>query len=548
MFQVMDEQLSCVASPGVSLKFRSGCSGTRSESGTGGAESSERQVMFFKDESFRKHALQSTGASFDVEETIAFAAMKMVVVGVGHFARLVSIRLRRQGHCRDLSLFFHFSDDSIDRSPADRIDFSCRYFQDFIDGKWTACVIDGHSNGIELNCISAFSHEVQGPYRHKHVTCVLSCIAFSKVDSDVILQEVVRGFTMSPPTSATLRVSCAFLCTALIAAGATRSFAVAGESAPSSTPRQDSGEVDGGDAEVSTEESADVPGSETTMHQHAHAASGGGFVQLSEPFEADLFSGWLESWQHTDFSRNGTPYVHAFGFEPAFLCREFITNVEFANGADGKEYAVEGEIDYALTRRIGLVVEGGYSWLDPNDDSSENGFGDVAIAPRFMMLEYDEFLLTLNTEFVIPTGDDERGLGAGETLFAPSISTWLDLGNNFSLQNNVGIEHGFTSNTDALFWGGALIYSMYTHGSPRITNGSGGVRGHFPKGMLSLIAEIGGELSLDGDDKGAGAAEWLFGVSYAISSKVQIRGALSFPAWNPRNFDNGATIGFLYHF
>jgi hypothetical protein len=40
----------------------------------------------------------------------------------------------------------------------------------------------------------------------------------------------------------------------------------------------------------------------------------------------------------------------------------------------------------------------------------------------------------------------------------------------------------------------------------------------------------------------------LFGVSYAISSKVQIRGALSFPAWNPRNFDNGATIGFLYHF
>ena len=140
------------------------------------------------------------------------------------------------------------------------------------------------------------------------------------------------------------------------------------------------------------------------------------------------------------------------------------------------------------------------------------------------------------------------GYSAEQPLFAPSISTWLDLGNNFSLQNNVGIEHGFTSNTDALFWGGALIYSMYTDGSPRITNGSGRVRGHFPKGMLSPIAEIGGELSLDGDDEVKGAAEWLFGVSYAISSKVKIRGALSCPAWNPRDFDNGATIDFLDHF
>jgi hypothetical protein len=279
-----------------------------------------------------------------------------------------------------------------------------------------------------------------------------------------------------------------------------------------------------------------------------HAHDGDHFVFLSEPFEANFFEGWFDRWEHSDFSREGTAYVHAFGIEPAFLCRDVIANAAFVNGPEGKEYEVEGEIEFALTRRIGLVVEGGYAWLDQNDESGENGIGDIAVAPRFLLLDYDRFLLSLNTEFSFPTGDDERGLGSGETIFAPSVSTWLDLGSNITLQNNVGIEHGLSSSDDVFIWAGALSFSIYTDGTPQMSNASGAVRAHFPRGMLSLIAEIGGEVGLNGEERGAGSAEWIFGVSYSITPKLQLRASLGFPAWNPREFDNAATVGFLYHF
>lgn len=272
------------------------------------------------------------------------------------------------------------------------------------------------------------------------------------------------------------------------------------------------------------------------------------FIQLPEPLELDLFSGWLDEWNHADYSRSGTPYVHAFGIEPAFLCRDILVNGEFSNGEEGKEYEVEAELEFALTRRIGLVVEGGYSWLNPRDGSSERGFGDIGVAPRFLMIEYDNFLMSVSTGFEFPTGNEDRGLGAGETIFVPSASSWLDLGNNITLQNVVGVEHGLSSNENVLFWGGALIWSLYTDGSPVLYGPDGGVRTHFPQGMLNIIAELRGELPVNGEEQGNGTAEWQFGLSYAITPQLEIRGAISFPAWNPREFDNGATVGLIYHF
>lgn len=134
---------------------------------------------------------------------------------------------------------------------------------------------------------------------------------------------------------------------------------------------------------------------------------------------ANLLEGWLDEWPHAHYSRGGTPFVHLFASEPAFMDRDFFLDFALVNGKEGMEYEVEAEIEYALTRRIGIVIEAPYSYFDPDEGARENGLGDLAIAPRFLLLDYDRFLLSANIEFSFPTGDADRGFGAGETNLAP---------------------------------------------------------------------------------------------------------------------------------
>ncbi|MDP6478879.1 MAG: hypothetical protein QGI75_02425 [Phycisphaerales bacterium] len=278
---------------------------------------------------------------------------------------------------------------------------------------------------------------------------------------------------------------------------------------------------------------------------HTHSV----FILQPDPLRMNLLEGWGDEWVHSEYSRSGSPYVHAFGIEPAFLCRDLLVSGAFVNGLDGWEYEVEAELELPLTRRLGLVVEGGYAWFSPDDAASDRGFGDIAVSPRFLMLEYDEFLLSLQTEFEFPTGDADRGFGSGEVMFAPSVSTWLDLGSSLTLQNSVGFEQGLGSDGEGVFfWGASLIKSFYLKGDPQLLGPHGGVCSHFPAGMLSLIAELGGELPVTGEEEGQGAGEWLLGASYMVTPQLALRGSVSFPAWNPREFNSKFTVGLIWHF
>ena len=99
------------------------------------------------------------------------------------------------------------------------------------------------------------------------------------------------------------------------------------------------------------------------------------------------------------------------------------------------------------------------------------------------------------------------------------------------------------------FWGASLIKSFYLNGDPQLLGPHGGVRSHFPAGMLSLVAELGGELPVTGEEKGQGGGEWLLGVSYTLSHHSwQLRGSVSFPAWNPGEFNSLFTVGLIWHF
>ena len=260
---------------------------------------------------------------------------------------------------------------------------------------------------------------------------------------------------------------------------------------------------------------------------------------------------WLDRWPHSHFSRRGTPFVHLFNLEPAFLDRDLFLDYRVAAGDEEDETELEAELEWAITRRIGLVIEAPLASVNPEAGETEQGLGDVAVAPRFLLAETDVFLLAGNLEVSLPTGSESRGLGSGEFALAPSLSAWLDLGggegNWFTLSAQVGTERGLESADGEWFYNAALTYSFL---GPRLSHGTHDHTGHFhfPPGLTSLIVEYTGRTGVGGADDGRSTGELLFGASYNLTEAWEARAAYQVPVGGERDIDYGYVLSLIYHF
>ena len=253
-----------------------------------------------------------------------------------------------------------------------------------------------------------------------------------------------------------------------------------------------------------------------------------------------LAGGWLDEWSHRHFSPRGTPYVHLFNLEPAFLDRDLFVDYRHTSSEDETESEFELELEWAFTKRLGVAVELPLVHVDPDGEDTETGVGDFAIAPRALLVDTDVFLLSANLEVGVPTGDEDRDLGSGETMLAPSFSLWADLGNWISFQSQVGTEHGLDSGDTELSYKSALSWSFAPHGA------QSSEPAHWSPGMTSLITELTGRTVLEGEARTT--AELLFGVSRVLSGRWAIRGGFQFPVGGPEDIDYGFVLGVIHHF
>jgi hypothetical protein len=237
--------------------------------------------------------------------------------------------------------------------------------------------------------------------------------------------------------------------------------------------------------------------------------------------------------------------VHAFSTEPAFLDRDFFLDTRISRGEEGNEVEFEAEVEWALTRRIGVVLEAPFLFVNPEEGETEQGFGDFAFAPRFLLAETNRFLLSANLEVKAPTGSESRGLGGGETALSPTLSLWYDLGKSVALNAQFGTEHGLESGDDEFLYNTALTFSLLNSEMVAAADDQHGR--HFPAGMVNLLAEVTGRTGLSGEEHGRTTAEFLFGATYLLTSHVEIRAGLQFPLFKPREFDNAYLLGLVYH-
>lgn len=251
---------------------------------------------------------------------------------------------------------------------------------------------------------------------------------------------------------------------------------------------------------------------------------------------------FLEPFEHIHMSKGGAPYVHSFGIEPAFTGRDLFIDHTYIKGGGVTEHESEIELEWAFTKRLGMIVEIPYVWEDEDGVATSSGFGDLAIVPRALLIESERFLLTAQMEIVLPTGSSRFG---GETAIAPGIAMWNDLGKGWTLNSGVAIEHGFDADETELLFGVGLVKSFGEHATGH-TEHSG--HNHATAGLLHLHLEVTGSTPLNGPDEGDISLEGLVGISYGLASGLDIRAGYLFPLTTPRDFHKGFTGGLVFHF
>ena len=256
---------------------------------------------------------------------------------------------------------------------------------------------------------------------------------------------------------------------------------------------------------------------------------------------------FMKPFEHIHFSPLGTPIIHSFGVEPAFTGRDLFLDYSYTEGDGFTEHEAELELEWAFTKRLGVILEVPYIWEDEEGVGSASGFGDLAIVPRALLVVSDRFLLTAQAELGLPTGSSTFG---GETSIAPGIAMWHDLGNWFTLNTNIAVAHGFDSNETELEFGFGLVKSFGEKAeASHDHHGHDHHHGHqTAAGLVHLHLELTGSTPLNGDSKGDFETEGLIGISYGLLPEMDIRLGYRFPISTPHEFDHGLTTGLIYHF
>lgn len=133
-------------------------------------------------------------------------------------------------------------------------------------------------------------------------------------------------------------------------------------------------------------------------------------------------------------------------------------------------------LSYGLLDNLDLILGGTYLHFhtqDGDEDVKEHGFGDVTFDLKWRLFESGDFSIAFKPGVVFPTGDEDKGLGDGDTRYNMSlVMSWEP--------EPWGIHLHLASllNPGVLDWSGGI-----GHASAAVT--------YLPREDLKLVADIG---------------------------------------------------------
>lgn len=281
----------------------------------------------------------------------------------------------------------------------------------------------------------------------------------------------------------------------------------------------------------------------------AYARADEAHGELSELLGFDLRGGWFDPFVHAHSSPLGTPLIHSFRTEAAYMHRGLIVDYGLRNEREGKEQEIETELAWAFSRRLGLILEIPYVFLDRDGEGRVDGFGNLAISPRFLLAECERFLLSFGLEIETTAGDTGSGIAEDEVALAPSFSAWFDLGDWWTLSVQPGVEFPVDSGDNEFFLRLALIHTFGCCGSDHRRGPAhrDHIETHSHR-LVSVILETDIAIGLAGEEDGEWKAEGIVGITGELWENVDGRIGYQFPLSRSQDLYSGIICGLIYHF
>ena len=197
----------------------------------------------------------------------------------------------------------------------------------------------------------------------------------------------------------------------------------------------------------------------------------------------------------------------------------------YAKDSDStNNYEIPVNAGYGLTDSLEITLGVPYIKIDPDNERSEKGMGDLAIRPELVILKESDSVPQMSMALTIKfdTGSDE--IGSDTTDYGLFLNVSKEFGKT-KLHGNAG--YSFLENSDdSIFLGGAFEYSI--------------------SDSLTLMGEIWTETPIDSSDDDK-VAEILGGATYDISDTITLDFGIG-TGLHKENIDLRYTTGVTYNF
>jgi hypothetical protein len=186
---------------------------------------------------------------------------------------------------------------------------------------------------------------------------------------------------------------------------------------------------------------------------------------------------------------------------------------------------------YGLSESVDLVIDLPYlHYREKTEDAtvSENGFSDTAIEVKWRFYEHDDLSLAIKPGLTLPTGDDDKGLGAGKTTYSLFFITTKEM-DPWAVHLNFGyIRNENTLDEEKNIWHASIASTV------ALTE------------KLTAVANLGVESNTD-KLAGTDPAFALAGLVYALSEEVDLDCGIKYGLNDPET-DRTVLAGLTWKF
>ncbi len=179
---------------------------------------------------------------------------------------------------------------------------------------------------------------------------------------------------------------------------------------------------------------------------------------------------------------------------------QFELNGGYSNDNGNKETEVNTILSAGLRDNIDLVITAPYLFQNIEDGSSEDGISDIGIEMKWRFYEKDGLSFALKPGIILPTGNENKGLGDGKTSYSLFFIATKEIE-----PLTIDLNLGYIKNRKDL----RDIWHYSLAGEYRVTK------------PLRIVANIGGETNPD-KESDINPAFLLGGIIYSVNENFDV--------------------------